>query len=289
MSKDLGLSPSAANIEKELLLLLNSMDRTGDKMVDIEDLQDSLQSVGLHPMLVDSAVKIIDSDEDGVIGFEEILQLRNRTNRWIFRALIGDLAIRDILSFSSVLDKCFDDANIETEGACLAKCNAGMPKEKASQLFGAAFCSVDGQYWWRGEAHEKFTLQEASAPIMYCKALELVGDERVHSIVGREPRGQGTSEYAMDKFGKPHNPLISLGAIATASMVYPEKDLAERFQEMTAVWDDLTAGYDGTVTFDNFNYLKSSESAVKEFSLAYGAKEKSSKLFFFLFLCDDLK
>ena len=284
MSKDIGQSPEAyrAEMEKALLVLLTSMDRSGDKMVDIQDLQEALMSVGLHPRLVEEATNVIDQNGDGNICFEEILQLKNRNNRWIFNALIGDLSIRDHVSFTSVLNQCYEDSNIEPEDSFVAACNEGLPEEKYQQ-FGAAFCSVDGQHWHQGEAHEKFTLQEASFPIMYCKAIELVGAEEVHSIIGREPRGQGTSEYTMDKFGKPHNPLISLGAIATASLIHPEEDLADRFKVMTGVCDELTAGCGGNVTFDNFNYLKASESAVKEYSLAYGAKEKHSKPFLLFF------
>ena len=278
MSKDLGLQGGEVDIEKELMVLLSNMDTNGDKRVATDDMREWLESAGLHPLLLDLAVKTIDEDGDGVITFDEILKLRTPENRWIFRALVNDLSIRDTMSFSAALDECYNEANVEPEDDyCLAVCNANLSEEKASQ-FSAAFCSVDGQYWERGEAHNKFTLQATSFPIMYCMAIELVGAERVHSIVGREPRGQGTSEYQMDKFGKPHNPMITLGAIATASLIKPEMDLADRFKTMTGVWNRLTANCDGGVTFNNYNYLMESQSAVKEYSLAYGAKEKAGLL-----------
>jgi len=276
VSKEVGLL-TGVDVEKELMVLLKNMDTNGDEKVLTEELRKGLQLAGLHPILLDSAVRLIDEDGDGEITFEEILKLRTPENQWIVRALVNDLSIRDMHSFSSVMNECFNESNVEPEegDACLAICNAGMSEEKASH-FGAAFCSVDGQHWEKGTAHSKFTLQAASFPIMYCMSIESSGTERVHTIVGREPRGQGTSEYQMDRFGKPHNPMISLGAIATASLVHPEKDLADRFKVMTGVWNRLTANCDGPVTFDNYNYLKESQSAVKEYSLAYGAKEKGA-------------
>ena len=72
-------------------------------------------------------------------------------------------------------------------------------------------------------------------------------------------------------------------------MVHPEKDLAERFQEMVKIFEKLIGNdkkgeganeRQAGVTFDNFCYLKVSEGAVREYSLAYGAKEKGGLFFY---------
>jgi len=271
-------------IDQQLATLLRNLDLDGDEKVTIKEFRLPLSSTGLHPHVVNQAIKIVDEDNDGNITFEEIMKLRTESHNWILNALLNDLAIRDYTAFTEILDECYEAALNETnvEDTFIDDCCGDLTEEE-EEAFAAAFCSVDGQHWVKGSS-KRWTLQGCSYPIMYCLAIEKVGPQTVHTIVGQEPRGQGSTEYRMDKNGKPHNPMITLGAIATASLVEPEKDLADRFQEFVHVTQRLTGkeqmegGNDDKeeITFNNFCYLKTSEGAVREYSLAYSAKENNA-------------
>ena len=83
-----------------------------------------------------------------------------------------------------------------------------------------AFCSTDGQVATLGDTPDTFTLQSVMKPILYGITSDLVGPERIHRSVGREPSGFGFNKIALGQKDLPHNPLINTGAITVTRSVY---------------------------------------------------------------------
>ena len=96
--------------------------------------------------------------------------------------------------------------------------------------FGIAIATVDGRVYEVGDSQVPFTIQSISKPFVYGMALEACGLKRVLSRVGVEPSGDAFNSISLDPAtGRPLNPMINAGAIATAGLV-PGETPAERFQ-----------------------------------------------------------
>ena len=138
--------------------------------------------------------------------------------------------------------------------------------------YGISVCTVDGQRHNVGDTNTYFSVQSCCKPINYAIALETLGEECVHTYVGREPSGQAFNELLLNKKGRPHNPLINSGAIMTTSLLYPEKDMALRFEELMSTWQRLSGGIHN-IGFNNSVYLSEKRTADRNYALAYFMKE----------------
>lgn len=88
-------------------------------------------------------------------------------------------------------------------------------------LFAISYVDVHGQQFSIGDCESLFTLQSTSKPITYSLALQLKGEEFVHSKVGVEPTGEAFNSIIEleEKSHRPFNPMINSGAIATTSLI----------------------------------------------------------------------
>lgn len=104
--------------------------------------------------------------------------------------------------------------------------------------FGIAVATVDGQVYEVGDSRIPFTIQSISKPITYGLALETHGVKRVFRRVGVEPSGEAFNSISLDPgTGRPLNPMINAGAIATTSLVpgaTPEERLSELLRTFSA-------------------------------------------------------
>lgn len=86
--------------------------------------------------------------------------------------------------------------------------------------FGIVVATVDGQVYEVGDARALFTIQSVSKPLVYGVALEDSGPERVARAIGVEPSGDAFNSISLEPgTGRPRNPMINAGAIATAGLV----------------------------------------------------------------------
>jgi glutaminase len=86
--------------------------------------------------------------------------------------------------------------------------------------FGIVIVTVDGHIYEAGCTRERFTLQSISKPLVYGVALEDRGEERVRKAIGVEPSGEAFNSISLEPVtGRPLNPMINAGAIATAALV----------------------------------------------------------------------
>ena len=83
-----------------------------------------------------------------------------------------------------------------------------------------AVCTTEGVMHVAGEADLPFSIQATANPFAYAAALERLGAERVHSLVGVEPSGNRSDaiELEVDPV-RPFNPLENAGAIAIAALL----------------------------------------------------------------------
>lgn len=87
--------------------------------------------------------------------------------------------------------------------------------------FGIVLCTVDGRIYEVGERRKLFTIQSISKPFAYGLALQSLGLEWMQSKVGVEPSGEAFNAISLDPVsGRPRNPMINAGAIATTAQVW---------------------------------------------------------------------
>ena len=85
---------------------------------------------------------------------------------------------------------------------------------------GIALVTVDGHVYQVGDSRQNFTIQSISKAITYGLALEDRGLDRVLSKVGVEPSGEAFNSISLEpETGRPLNPMINAGAIATTGQV----------------------------------------------------------------------
>jgi glutaminase len=86
--------------------------------------------------------------------------------------------------------------------------------------FGIVVATVDGQVYEVGDTRLRFSIQSVSKPLVFGVALEDAGRERVEQAIGVEPSGDAFNSISLEPHtGRPRNPMINAGAIATASLV----------------------------------------------------------------------
>jgi glutaminase len=88
--------------------------------------------------------------------------------------------------------------------------------------FGICIATRDGHIYEIGDTRQAFTIQSISKALIYGLALEDRGETHVLSRIGVEPSGDAFNAISLKAgSGKPFNPMINAGAIATVSQVIP--------------------------------------------------------------------
>ncbi|GAA1171748.1 glutaminase [Nesterenkonia xinjiangensis] len=108
--------------------------------------------------------------------------------------------------------------------------SSGEPADYIPELAAAdpdkvavALCTVNGTVYASGDADHQFSIQSMSKPFAYALAIEDQGLERVRDLIGVEPSGEAFNELSLDpETGKPRNPMINAGAIATHALIASE-------------------------------------------------------------------
>lgn len=91
------------------------------------------------------------------------------------------------------------------------------------QWFGIALITVDGHVYQVGDSRQPFTIQSISKAVTYGIALEDNGVETVLRKVDVEPSGEAFNSISLEpETGRPRNPMINAGAIATVGLVMGE-------------------------------------------------------------------
>ena len=98
--------------------------------------------------------------------------------------------------------------------------------------FAICITTADGHTYCAGDARVAFTIQSISKPFVYGLALDDAGPRAVNAKVGVEPSGEAFNAISLEHdTGRPRNPMINAGAIATASLANGD-DNAEKLDRV---------------------------------------------------------
>ncbi|MGW6277232.1 glutaminase A [Kribbella sp. NPDC055071] len=172
----------------------------------------------------------------------------------IGRALQGELSMRpdEFAEFTRAVERIHADLLDERSGE-VAQYIPTL-KHADPERFGIAVCTGDGQVFVIGDAAVPFSVQSTSKPFGYGMALEEHGAEAVHKWVGQEQSGGTFNDprLSLDAAGKPQNPMINAGAMATLALVESDLDVSERFAKVEQMWTRMTGTRPG---FDHRTFL----------------------------------
>ncbi len=132
--------------------------------------------------------------------------------------------------------------------------------------FGICLVTATGHVYEVGDSRQPFTIQSISKPFVYGLALEDHGRQHVLSKVSTEPTGDAFNSISLEPgTGRPRNPMINAGAIATTSLV-EGKSPQGRLRRLL----DMFALYAGReVALDEAVYRSESETGHRNRAIGY--------------------
>ena len=185
------------------------------------------------------------------------------------RAAKGGFIIPDFQSFTDNIAKIYTDVKSVNSGD-VARYIPQLARVDPN-YFGISVCTVDGQTFDIGDTDVGFCVQSTCKPVTYCMALEDVGEQKVHTHVGREPSGQNFNAITLNQENLPHNPMINAGSMVCASLIKPQQPLPDRFESILSLWQNLCGGI--RPNFNSAVYHSERATADRNFALAYFMKE----------------
>jgi len=132
--------------------------------------------------------------------------------------------------------------------------------------FGISIATVDGQCYEVGETRQPFTIQSISKPFVYGLALQDEGVNRVLAKVGVEPSGDAFNSISLyADTGRPFNPMINAGAIASTGLVHG----ADAGEKMRRILDFFSAFAGRELQVDEAVYRSERETGFRNFAIGY--------------------
>lgn len=132
--------------------------------------------------------------------------------------------------------------------------------------FAISVATLDGHRYGVGDTSASFTIQSISKPFVYALALHDRGIDDVLQKVGVEPSGEAFNAISLKPgTGRPRNPMINAGAIASASLVAGD-DNAEKLERTLEM---LSAFAGRPLDVDEGVYRSESETGHRNRAIAY--------------------
>ena len=131
--------------------------------------------------------------------------------------------------------------------------------------FGICVITCDGQVYEVGDTEETFTIQSISKPLTYGIALQDSGKQEVLKKVWMEPSGEAFNSISLDPSGRPLNPMINAGAIATTGLV---EGVTAR-QKIHRILDTFSRYAGRPLQIDQTIYRSESETGHRNRAIAY--------------------
>lgn len=134
------------------------------------------------------------------------------------------------------------------------------------EWFGIVIVTVDGHVYQVGDSSQHFTIQSISKPFTYALTLDTHGVKTVLSKIGVEPSGEAFNEISLEEgTGRPFNPMINAGAIATTGLVDGD-DLESRFNKILRTYERFSAHH---LEMDEEVYKSESDTGNRNRAIAY--------------------
>ncbi len=131
---------------------------------------------------------------------------------------------------------------------------------------GIALVTVDGHVYQVGDSRQRFTIQSISKAITYGLALEDRGLETVFGKVGVEPSGEAFNSISLEPVtGRPLNPMINAGAIATTGLV----EARAEGTPMARILETFAKYTGHTMEIDEKVYISESETGHRNRAIAH--------------------
>lgn len=260
----------ATQREEEFNSLFDSLDTNHDGFVSRRTIEQILRVNGIDPgrsQLAESFNRIssLPHEQQSRIDRAAFLECIQPNISLFARVARGELVVPDFNQFAKELASIFSCCQDDRSGS-----NAGyIPelRDAPAERLGLSVYTVDGQQFHLGDCDERFSAQSTTKTVNYCLAVEQNGLGNVHKHVGREPSGRVFNELTLNGAGLPHNPMINAGAMMTCSLVNRGLPLAERFEQITAVWQKLAAYSD--IAFDESVCKSEAGTAHRNWALAH--------------------
>jgi len=132
--------------------------------------------------------------------------------------------------------------------------------------FAIAIATVDGRIYSAGDCAVPFTIQSISKPLVYGLALESNGVKRTMNKVGVEPSGEAFNSISLDPAtGRPLNPMINAGAIASTGLI-PGADPEARWR---LILDTLSAFAGRSLGIDESVYVSERDTGHRNRAIAH--------------------
>lgn len=132
--------------------------------------------------------------------------------------------------------------------------------------FGICVVTADGHVYEAGDTGQAFTVQSISKPFTYGIALEDNGTQAVLEKIWVEPTGEAFNSISLDPAtGRPLNPMINAGAIATTGMV-EGKTAAQKMNRLLEAFSRYTGR---PMTIDRAVYQSESETGHRNRAIAH--------------------
>jgi glutaminase len=266
---------AAAGTDAIYRRLFDSFNPDADGRISPLEVLSRLERSGLRPddpRVAEALAGLASADGSRQLSFAQFKALAQHNSSLIRRAVEGNLAVPDFATLTADITRMYDELLPVASGS-VADYIPQLKRVDPDQL-AIALCTVDGQRFSAGDATTAFCLQSVSKMVSYCLALEEHGSEAVHRHMGREPSGRSFNELALNPKGLPHNPMVNAGAIMTTSLIRPDLDIADRFDQVAGTWQRLAGGT--RPGFNNTVYLSERQTADRNFALGYSMRESGA-------------
>jgi glutaminase len=148
------------------------------------------------------------------------------------------------------------------------------------EMYGVAFCDLNGNIYSVGDSDNNFSLQSVVKPLTYCLARHqestVPGAPSIHQHVGFEPSGMAFNAFVLNREGLPHNPLINSGAMMTTSLIATDQEPSARFEAVHKFICKMSGFGGHAIGFDNSIFLSEKVHADRNISLAYYMRENKA-------------
>ncbi|XP_046666727.1 glutaminase liver isoform, mitochondrial-like [Homalodisca vitripennis] len=273
--------------EKTKVMFYEMFKEVNEEYVNVQKFITAIQVTGIQPHTDPRLKDFINGltkayRESGILGGssesqklskEKFMELISPNLMIISRALRHDLVIPDFGAFQKQIEEFYMKCAENKEGHVASY----LPQlaRQNPDTWAVSVCTIDGQRFSMGEANVAFTLHSLTKPMTYALALNELGDETVHRYIGQEPSGRNANELVLDDNKKPHNPMISAGAILVGALLQtlckPEMGLAEKFDFVVNYIKRLAGGE--FIGFNNSVFLAEKAAGDRNYALGFYLRE----------------